>query len=127
MKFIIFLVAVVVVSLVLAIVLSSVTVKKKAKSRANFINGYKQIKLGMTMDEVSAILGNNYTESLLKNGVTKWDWRFQEAGHSTRYHYHLSGTGTSTSTSSSTSGFTRRATVKFKDGVVIEKSGLNLD
>lgn len=75
------------------------------------------------MDEVSAILGNNYTESILKDGVTKWEWRLQEAGHSTRYYNRL----TRTSSGSSTSGFTRRATVKFKDGKAIEKSGLNLD
>ena len=109
--------------IVFVFVFAAVASNRTAKARSNFLNGYKQIQLGMSMDQVSEILGKNYTESILKNGVTKWEWRFREAGYSTRTYNRVARTSTGTSVS----GFTRRATVKFKDGEVIEKNGINLN
>ena len=93
------------------------TAKMKEETE-KFIENHKKIKPGMSKLQVVNILGNNYTQSHLKSGVEKLEWRLRQAGYSGRVakgaYVH-------------TSSLTRRISVKFKDNLVIEVNCLNMD
>lgn len=84
----------------------------------SFIENHKQIQPGMSKMTVIGILGNSYTQSYLKNGVEKLEWRYRRNGTSARV-----GKGVYVHSAS----YTRRISVKFKDGKVIEINSLNMD
>lgn len=79
----------------------------RKKEEEEFIENHREIRPGMSKYEVLSILGDQYTQSFLKNGVEKLEWRFRSRSYS----------GT----------ITRRISVKFKDGEVIEVNSLNMD
>lgn len=88
------------------------------KNEKQFQENHKKIYLGMSKDEVIDILGEQYTQSYLKNNIEKLEWRYRHQGYTGRVaegaYVH-------------SSGFTRRISVKFKDGIVIEVNSLNMD
>lgn len=88
------------------------------KVENDFVDSARMIRKGMTKSEVVAILGSDYSYSCLKNGVEKYEWRYRKKGYSYRVAKGVS---------MRQSGYTRRISVKFKDGVVIETSSLNMD
>ncbi len=88
------------------------------KVENDFVDSARVIRKGMTKSEVVAILGSDYSYSCLKNGVEKYEWRYRKNGSSYRVAKGVS---------MRQSGYTRRISVKFKDGVVVETSSLNMD
>ena len=93
-------------------------VSKQKEKENRFIENHKKILPGMTKAQVLSILGNQYTQSYLKNNVEKLEWRYRMPGYTGRIakdaYVH-------------TSAFTRRISVKFKDNRVIEVNSLNMD
>ena len=92
--------------------------KKEQEASRAFIENHKKIHPGMTKVQVINILGSNYTQSYLKSGIEKLEWRHRQVGYSGRIakgaYVH-------------TSSLTRRISVKFKDNVVVEVNCLNMD
>lgn len=88
------------------------------KAENEFISAARRIRAGMSLNDVLSIMGNDYTYSALKNGVEKYEWRLRKNGYSYRVAKGVS---------MRQSGYTRRISVKFKDGVVIETSAINMD
>lgn len=84
----------------------------------DFIHAARRIRAGMTMSDVLNIMGDDYTYSALKNGIEKYEWRYRKNGYSYRV---------SKGVSMRQSGYTRRISVKFQKGVVIETSSINMD
>lgn len=102
-----------------ALVVIAIVISVKQKRIENdFVDSARAIRKGMTKSEVVAILGSDYSYSSLKNGVEKYEWRYRKNGYSYRVAKGVS---------MRQSGYTRRISVKFKDGVVIETSSLNMD
>lgn len=91
---------------------------KNRRMEEDFIYSARRIRAGMSKDDVLDIMGHDYTYSALKGGVEKYEWRLRKNGYSYRV---------SKGVSVRQSGYTRRIAVKFKDGVVIETSSLNMD
>jgi hypothetical protein len=91
---------------------------KEQEAESNYIDSARKIRAGMTKDDVISILGNDYTYSLLKNGIEKYEWRYRKNGYSYRVAKGVS---------MRQSGYTRRISVKFKDGIVVEINSLNMD
>lgn len=94
-----------------------VTVKEK-KAETDFVYAARSVRAGMSKQDVIFILGSDYSYSLLKNGIEKLEWRYRKKGHSYRVAKGVRA---------HQSGYTRRISVKFKDGVVIEINSLNMD
>lgn len=101
----------------LAVIAIVISVKQK-RIENDFVDSARSIRKGMTKSEVVAILGSDYSYSCLKNGVEKYEWRYRKNGYSYRVAKGVS---------MRQSGYTRRISVKFKDGVVLETSSLNMD
>ena len=91
---------------------------KEKEAENNYVDSARTIRAGMTKAEVIGILGSDYTYSLLKNGIEKYEWRYRKNGYSYRVAKGVS---------MRQSGYTRRISVKFKDGIVIEINSLNMD
>ena len=89
--------------------------KQKEKK---FIENHRKIQPGMSKAQVLSILGNQYTQSYLKNNVEKLEWRYRLPGYTGRI---------AKGTYMHTSALTRRISVKFKDNRVIEVNSLNMD
>ena len=103
----------------IALVVFCIYAKMKEKeAENNYVCAARTIRAGMTKDDVISILGNDYTYSLLKNGIEKYEWRYRKNGYSYRVAKGVS---------MRQSGYTRRISVKFKDGIVIEINSLNMD
>lgn len=94
-----------------------VTAKQK-QAEMDFIDAARSVRAGMSKQDVISILGSDYSYSLLKNGIEKLEWRYRKNGHSYRV---AKGVRTHQS------GYTRRISVKFKDGIVVEINSLNMD
>lgn len=94
-----------------------VSVKQKQEEN-DYINSARSIRAGMKKSEVIDILGSDYTYSLLKNGIEKYEWRYRKGGYSYRVAKGVRA---------HQSGYTRRISVKFKDEIVVEINSLNLD
>lgn len=94
------------------------SISKQKEKENKFIENHKKILPGMTKVQVLSILGNQYTQSYLKNDVEKLEWRYRLPGYTGRIakgaYVH-------------TSALTRRISVKFKDNRVIEVNSLNMD
>ncbi len=88
------------------------------KKEDEFIQNHRKIHVGMTRMQVIDILGDNFTQSCLKNDVEKLEWRYRRNGYTGRIargaYIH-------------TSSLTRRISVKFKEGKVIEVNSINMD
>lgn len=91
---------------------------KNHKIEQDFIYSARRIRAGMSKEDVLTIMGYDYTYSALKGGIEKYEWRFRKNGYSYRVAKGVSARQ---------SGYTRRISVKFKDGVVIETSAINMD
>ena len=107
--------------IVLIVVLFAIILIKffnEKEKEKNFIENHKQIQPGMSKMTVISILGDSYTQSYLKNGVEKLEWRYRRNGTSGRVakgmYVHQSS-------------YTRRISVKFKEGKAIEINSLNMD
>ena len=90
---------------------------RKAKEQ-EFIENHRRIHPGMEKSQVICILGDNYTQSYLKNDIEKLEWRFRNPGYTSRVAkgvYVHSGS------------VTRRISVKFKNNRVIEVHSLNME
>lgn len=80
------------------------------------IQNYNSIPLGMKKQEALNLLGNDFSYSMLKDGVEKYEWKvvMQNSMYGNDFKKHKSK-------------YTVNMTLKFKNGVVIEKKGNNLD
>ena len=83
-----------------------------------FVANHRKIRPGMTKISVVSILGNNYTQSYLKDGTEKLEWRFRNAGYTGRVAKGLY---------MHTGSLTRRISVYVKGGRVVEVKSLNMD
>ena len=94
------------------------SVSKQKEKEKKFIENHRKIQPGMSKAQVLGILGNQYTQSYLKNNIEKLEWRYRLPGYTGRIakgaYMH-------------TSALTRRISVKFKDNRVIEVNSLNMD
>jgi hypothetical protein len=88
------------------------------EKEVDFIENHKKIYPGMPKTQVLNLMGPNYTQSILKSGIEKLEWRYRHAGYTGRVakgsYVHVSS-------------LTRKISVKFKDGVVVEVNALNMD
>ena len=106
---------------------NGVVVEKKGNnmdlgaSSESAIYNYNKVQLDMTVNEVVALLGGGYTVSALQNGTEKYDWKIREEGTSYRSYSHGFSYG------SYSGGGTKKITITFKNGRVIEKQGNNLN
>ena len=88
------------------------------RKEETFVNNHREIRIGMKEEEVFCILGRNYSQSLLKDGTVKYEWRYRHQGYS-----QYVGAGMREHHSS----FTRKISVKIKNGIVVETKTLNMD
>lgn len=109
------------IGLIIGGIFAFIIIKASLEERKNalrFIENHKKIKCGMNKSQVVNILGNTYTQSYLKNGIEKLEWRYRHAGYTGRvakgYYVH-------------SGQLTRKISVKFKDDIVIEVKSLNMD
>lgn len=90
---------------------------RKAKEQ-EFVENHRRIRPGMEKSQVIYILGDNYTQSYLKNNIEKLEWRFRNPGYTGRVakgaYIH-------------TGSVTRKISVKIQNNRVIEVHSLNMD
>lgn len=85
------------------------------------IRNYNNIPIGMSKMQALNLLGDNYTVSSLKDGTEKYEWKIKISGSS----WGSSAKGISVRHYKS--GYMVSMSLKFKNGVVVEKKGNNLD
>ena len=89
-----------------------------SKNEKKFIENSKKIYPGMSKEDVVEILGDRYSQSYLKNDIEKLEWKWRHGGYSSRVAkgvYVHSGS------------FTRKVSVSFQNGKVMEVNSLNMD
>lgn len=105
--------------LIAMLVFSLISKKNFSKKMNSMIESYNSIAIGMSKQQVLDLMGEDYNFSFLKNGIEKYEWKYKVAGVS--YSSGISGIR------HYRSGYTIKMTIKFKDGIVFEKTGNNLD
>ncbi len=94
---------------------------KNHQKNVNFIDVFNSIRIGDSKTSVISKLGSNCTQSFLKDGTEKYDWRIRVNGGSSSFYHQGAGV------TNHTSGYVIRMTIKFRNGVVIEKLSNNTD
>lgn len=112
------------ISVLILIVITIVDYRKRKQNHeknVNFIDIFNTIKIGDSESETMTKLGSNCTKSFLKDGTEKCEWRIRVQGSSSSFYNQGAGV------TNHTNGYVIRMTIKFQNGVVVEKLSNNTD
>ncbi len=118
LKWIIIIAGIILLCCIIFAVIQQYKFNKKLDTK---IENYNKIFIGMSKKDAVNLLGNDFVVSFLKDGMEKYEWKIKIPGS----NWGSSAKGVSVRHHKA--GYTVSMTLKFKNGVVVEKKGNNLD